>query len=144
MNTPPDRLFNRIVSGETAPAPSTVHLGWKLLAVDPAAGTLSAAFLAREEFVNPAGLVQGGFLAAMLDETMGPTIGATLEPGEFAPFLELKVNFLRPAKPGRMTGHGRVIQRSRNVAFLSAELHDARGRVVATATATAQVMRRRT
>jgi len=54
-------------------------------------------FDARAGFANPMGNVQGGFLAAMLDDTLGPALAATLGDGEFAPTLELKVSFLRPA-----------------------------------------------
>ena len=52
------------------------------------------------------GNVQGEYLAAMLDDTLGPALVATLDDGEFAPTLELKVSFLRPAVPGRLTGTG--------------------------------------
>lgn len=140
MRGHPDNLFNCVRDGRMPLPPSSIHLGWEVVAVDPGAGTLSARFTARPEFLNPAGLVQGGFIAAMLDETLGTTIGATLEPGQFAPFLEFKVSFMRPVKPGPLTGHGRVLSRSRQVVFLAGELHDARERVLATATGTAQVM----
>ena len=87
------------------------------------------------------GVVQGGFLAAMLDDTMGPALVATLEPDQFAPTLELKVNFLRPARPGRLVGIGRVVHRGGTIAFLAGELQDSDGRVLATATATARIVR---
>ena len=92
-----------------------------------------------EVFLNPAGTIQGGFLAAMLDDTLGPALVATLGPGEFAPTLDLQVQFHRPALPGSLTGRGRVVRRARDIAFLAGELVDDAGRVVATATATAAV-----
>jgi uncharacterized protein (DUF3084 family) len=49
------------------------------------------------------------------------------------------VQFLRPARPGRLTGRGRVVRRGREVAFLAGELLDDSGQVVATAVATAQI-----
>ena len=72
---------------------------------------LEVTFNAHAGFANPMGNVQGGFLAAMLDDTLGPALVATLDDGEFAPTLELKVSFLRPAVPGRLTGTGRVVHR---------------------------------
>ena len=42
------------------------------------------AFTAGDAFLNAAGVVHGGFLAAMLDDTMGPALVAGLEPGDFA------------------------------------------------------------
>jgi uncharacterized protein (TIGR00369 family) len=85
------------------------------------------------------GVIQGGFLAAMLDDTMGPALVAALGPGRFAPTTDLHVQFLRPARPGRLTGRGRVVRRGKDVAFLAGELLDESGQLVACATATAQI-----
>jgi Thioesterase superfamily len=49
------------------------------------------------------------------------------------------VQFLRPARPGRLTGRGRVVRRGQEVAFLAGELLDDSGQVVATAVATAAI-----
>jgi uncharacterized protein (TIGR00369 family) len=84
---------------------------------------------------------EGGFLAAMLDDTLGPALVATLPDGQFAPTLELKVSFLRPAAPGRITG--RVLHRGGSIAFLAGELRNEAGELLATATATARVIRPR-
>jgi uncharacterized protein (TIGR00369 family) len=116
-----------------------VLLGWELIEADPEAGTIEVAFTASEQFLNPAGVIQGGFLAAMLDDTLGPALVATLGPGLFAPTTDLHVQFLRPARPGRLTGRGRMARRGREVAFLAGELLDDAGQIVATAVATAQV-----
>ena len=62
-------------------------------------------------FTNPAGNIQGGFLAAMLDDTMGPALSATLGPNEFAPTLNLNVSFERPAVVGTIVGKGRIVKR---------------------------------
>ena len=79
------------------------------------------------------GNVQGGFLAAMLDDTMGPALAATLKEGEFAPTLNLNVSFERAAKVGPLSGKGRVVKKGRDVCFLAAELYQA-GELVASAT----------
>ena len=116
-------------------------LGFEVITVDPDAGTIEAAFTATEGFLNLMGVVQGGFLAAMLDATLGPALAATLAPGEFAPTTDLHIQFLRPAKPGRLVGRGRIVRRGRDVGFLAGELIDEQGTVVAVATATAQIRR---
>jgi acyl-coenzyme A thioesterase PaaI-like protein len=76
----------------------------------------------------------------MLDDTLGPALAATLGDGEFAPTLELKVSFLHPAAPGRITGMGRVVHRSGSIAFLAGELSDETGDVLVTATATVRII----
>ena len=123
-----------------APLPSAAAtLGWELVAINPELGTIEVAFTSTEAFLNPAGVIQGGFLAAMLDETLGPALVAGLDPGDFAPTTDLHVQFLRPARPGRLLGRGRVVRRGRDVGFLAGELLDDEGVVVAVATATVQI-----
>jgi uncharacterized protein (TIGR00369 family) len=127
------------VEGRVPLPASAVTLGWELVSVSPEEGTIEVAFAATEAFVNPAGVVQGGFLAAMLDETLGPALVCGLDPGDFAPTTDLHVQFLRPARPGRLLGRGRVVRRGRDVGFLAGELIDEAGAVVAVATATVQI-----
>lgn len=129
------------MEGRVEPPPAAATLGWELLAVDPDAGTIEVAFRASEAFLNPVGVIQGGFLAAMLDDTLGPALVATLGPGEFAPTTDLHVQFLRPASPGRLVGRGRIVRKGKDVGFLHGDLVDETGSVVATATATAQIRR---
>ena len=96
--------FWEAVEGRAPLPPAAVTLGWELVAINPEEGTIEVAFIAGEAFLNPAGVVQGGFLAAMLDDTMGPALVSGLEPGDFAPTTDLHVQFLRPARAGRLTG----------------------------------------
>jgi uncharacterized protein (TIGR00369 family) len=131
--------FWDVMEGRAPRPPAAGVLGWELVSVDPDAGTIEVAFTATDEFLNPVGVIQGGFLAAMLDDTMGPALVATLGPGLFAPTADLHVQFLRPARPGRLTGRGRVVRRGKDVAFLAGELLDESGQVVAAATATALI-----
>jgi uncharacterized protein (TIGR00369 family) len=127
------------VEGRAPLPPAAATLGWQLISVSPEQGTITVAFTASDAFLNPAGVIQGGFLAAMLDDTLGPALAAGLHPGDFAPTTDLHVQFLRPARPGRLLGRGRVVRRGRHVAFLAGELLDDEGAVVAVATATAQI-----
>lgn len=125
-----------------APMPTAAKtLGWSLIHADPERGEIEVSFEATGEFLNPAGTVQGGFLTAMLDDTMGPALAATLEPGKYSATLELKVSFLRPAKPGRLVGRGRVVHAGGTIAFLAGELLDETGQVVAVGSSTARILR---
>ncbi|TYB63304.1 PaaI family thioesterase [Nonomuraea sp. PA05] len=131
--------FWDVMAGRVPPPPAATTLGWELLRIDPDEGTIEVAFEADASFTNPVGAVQGGFLAAMLDDTLGPALVATLPPGQFAPTLDLHVQFLRPARPGRLVGRGRVVRRGRQVCFMSGELLGPDGEPVAVATATAHI-----
>ena len=128
------------VAGRIPAPPAARTLGWEIEDIDAEAEP-SGRVRRRLEFCNPVGAIQGGFLAAMLDDTMGPALVATLEPDQFAPTLELKVSFLRPARPGRLVGTARVVHRGGTIAFLAGELSDPDGQIVATASATARIVR---
>jgi uncharacterized protein (TIGR00369 family) len=119
-----------------------VLLGFRLLDIDPEVGTIEVGFQATDQFLNPAGTIQGGFLAAMLDDTLGPALVATLGRDEWAPTTDLHVQFLAPARPGPIVARGRVVKRGRQMAFLAGELTDEEGNLLATAVATANIRRR--
>jgi molybdopterin converting factor subunit 1 len=132
--------FMELVGNNVPKLPGYVELlGMRPLSAEP--GRVRMEFTASEQFLNPAGVVQGGFITAMLDDTMGPAAVSQLGPGHFAPTLELKVSFLRPAGPGRLVADGRVVHMGRSIAFLEGSLADEEGNVVATATATARVVK---
>ncbi|MHB8449133.1 MAG: PaaI family thioesterase [Mycobacteriales bacterium] len=86
------------------------------------------------------GKVQGGILAAMLDDTMGPALIATLPPGHFNPTLEMKVSFFAPANVGPIWGRGRVVQSGRTNAFVEADLVDENERLIARGSATLRII----
>ncbi len=135
-----EALFWKIMSGDLPPPNVAATLGIIFRHVDAEAGTVEVEFQARPEFTNPAGNIQGGFLAAMLDDTMGPALSAMLARGEFAPTLNLNVSFERAAKVGMVQGKGRVLKRGKDVCFMAGELYQD-GELIASATATALVRR---
>jgi uncharacterized protein (TIGR00369 family) len=124
-----------------APLPrAAATLGLEFIQADVEKGTIELAFQASEDFTNPMGNVLGAFLAAMLYDTVGPALLATLEPDQFQSTLDLSVRFLRPVRPGRLTAKGRILRREGDIAYLEAALFDAMGTPVTAATATAQVI----
>lgn len=135
-----DAFFWQIVDGRLPAPPCAETLGIDFTQVRAVDGTVEVGFEARPEFRNPAGTVQGGFLAAMLDDTAGQALAATLAAGEYAPTANLNVAFVRAARVGPLVGRGRVVRRGTGICFLSAELLQG-GELVATATATAVIRR---
>ncbi|HEY2033416.1 MAG TPA: PaaI family thioesterase [Rhizomicrobium sp.] len=115
-------------------------LGLMLVDHDPKEGWAKFSFEGRPEFLNPAGFVQGGLLAAMLDDTMGPTAllasGGTL----YTATIDMNVSFLAPAKAGKLFSEGRVVQIGKTIAFIEATISDADGTKLARATASARLV----
>jgi len=120
--------------------PCAVTLGWELLGADDATGAVRVQFEGRPEFQNPGGAIQGGFVAAMLDDTLGPTVLVKTRGTHYCATIDLNVSFLAPARPGRFVGHGRISKLGKTIAFLEGELFDANGTLVAKATASARVV----
>ena len=120
------------------PAPPAAELlGWELISEDCEAGTIEIAFHPDGRMLNPQGTVQGGFVAAMLDDTMGPALVSMSGGAEMPRSIDLNVSFIRPVHPGRVIGRGRVVRRGRSVVFLEGELFDIEGNLLARATSSA-------
>src|SRR5207245_10961439 len=69
-------------------------------------------------FQAPAGpIVHGGMVSTLLDTAMGGACWSVLENDESFLTADLRVEFMRSARPGTLRAEGRVIQRNRRVAF---------------------------
>jgi len=128
------------IEGRVPMPRAAATLGLEFIDADIENGTIELAFAATEDFTNPTGNVLGAFVAAMLYDTVGPALLATLDPDQFQSTLELNINFLRPVRPGRVVGKGRVVHRDGDMAFLEASLLESHGTLIATATAAARVI----
>lgn len=130
-------ILARFLASKNQPASSRT-LGFKMLSVNQAEKSVEIEFDARAELLaNPMKQVQGGYLAAMLDECMSVACQVASGMTCVAPTLEMKTSFFRPAMPGKLRGVGRVARWGKTIAFTEGELFDSEGRVVAKATGTA-------
>jgi uncharacterized protein (TIGR00369 family) len=119
--------------------PCATLLGLDILETDRDNGRVKIAFMAKPEFCNATGNVQGGFLAAMLDDCMGPAILIATDAKSFPSTIDLDVQFLAPAKPGQLIGKGRVVKIGNTIGFVEAELEDASGSLIARGTASVRI-----
>jgi uncharacterized protein (TIGR00369 family) len=120
--------------------PCAELLGWRLIGIDRERRQIRIGFTARPEFLNPAGYVQGGLLAAMLDDVMGPAALVMSEGRLFTSTLDMTVSFLAPARHGPLIGEGTVIQLGKTIGYLQGELRDEAGTLIARATSTARLV----
>jgi uncharacterized protein (TIGR00369 family) len=120
--------------------PCAELLGWHVLDARPKDGWIRIGFEGRSQFLNPAGFIQGGFLAAMLDDTMGPAVLVHTGGATYTATIDMSVSFLRPAKAGPLFGEGQVIQLGKTVGFVEARLLDAKGTWIARATASVRLV----
>lgn len=120
--------------------PCAELLGWRILDARPSEGWIRIGFDGRREFTNPAGFIQGGFLAAMLDDTMGPAIFTHTEGRLYSPTIDLHVTYFAPAKPGPLSGEARVLQLGKSIGFVEATLTDETGTLIAKATSSVRLV----
>ena len=91
-------------------------------------------FDARPEFCHSGGkVVQGGFITAWMDAAMAHAVRQASHGESSAMTLELKVTFIAAV--------GRVVSMGRSVAFLEGQLLDGRGKLLATSSSTAKLVR---
>jgi uncharacterized protein (TIGR00369 family) len=92
-------------------------------------------------FQSPSGpIVHGGMVTTLLDTAMGGACWSLLAEDESFLTADLRVEFMRSARPGTLRAEGRVVQRNRRVAFCSAELFDPDGELLASSRCT-QIIR---
>ena len=94
--------------------------------------------LADERFSNPAGIIQGGFVAAFADSAMGAaSVTFARDRKVFSANAEIKVSFLRPARVGSLlTCTAWVISGGQRACFVEAEIVDGDGTLVVKASST--------
>jgi uncharacterized protein (TIGR00369 family) len=119
--------------------PASVLLGFEMLAFSVEQGWAEVAFTPKPSFANPVGSVQGGFVAAMLDDAMGVAASIHARFEKVVPTLQLNVVFLKPTPFERVIARGEVTRLGQNTCLLASTLRTAAGDVLATATASAAV-----
>jgi uncharacterized protein (TIGR00369 family) len=130
-----DALF-----GKFPRPPCAELLGLTLLDHNPSERWARFSFEGLPQFLNPAGFIQGGILAAMLDDTMGPTVllisGGTL----YTVTINMNVSFFQPAKAGKLLSEGLVVSMGKTIAFMEATLSSVDGIKLARATGSARLV----
>ena len=130
-----EAMLERFNNSKKRP-PCTETVGMRLTHVDQAKLTARYEFDAKPEFANPTGAIQGGFIAAMMDEAMSALAIIASNVTMNAPTLEMKISFLRPLFIGKATAEARILKWGKSTCFIEAELFDPSGQLVAKASAT--------
>jgi len=90
-------------------------------------------FDVRDFMYNPQGSLHGGIAALAMDVSMGHLLNHLKGPGAT---LEMKVQYMRAVRGGRVAATGRVLRRGKEIAFLESRLTDSEGQLAAMATST--------
>ncbi|MDP8255047.1 MAG: PaaI family thioesterase [Candidatus Alcyoniella australis] len=102
------------------PPPCHAFLQSEILKLDN--GSVVVRFSPTDEMANPFGTVQGGILAGMLDNCIGPALVSAV-PDRQASLVQLSVSYLGAARPGQtLIGRARVVKHGRTQALIEAGL----------------------
>ena len=124
-------IVNGLADGRLPRPPMAETLPFTVL--PPSAGRVELRAVPETRFLNPMGIVHGGWAMTMLDSAMGLSALTTLDPGEICPSHETSVKFVRPIFADGRTLHviGTVISRGRTVITAEGRIEDDGGRLYA-------------
>lgn len=121
-----DKPFLRSIS------PSTLLLGGTLRHID--VGEAWIDYPIKKEMSNPIGMIQGGFLAAIIDDTIGLAF-FSMDPKFMFTTTNLNVNFLFGARVGEVIhAKANVIRMGKKIANFECKVFNAAGEVIASST----------
>ena len=133
-------FLRAIMNGELPPPPIASLLGFRPSKVEP--GHVVFEGTPDESVYNPIGMVHGGLVCTLADTVAACAVHSTLPAGVRYTSIDLNVSYIRPVTKdsGTLRAVGTVVKPGRRVAFSSAEILDAAGKAVATATSSCLVM----
>jgi uncharacterized protein (TIGR00369 family) len=109
-----------------------------------APGTATWEYEVKREHFNPNGVLHGGVVMALLDTAMGHAVAALVaRDGAFNAAAQMTVHFLEPIREGLVTARAEVRKCGKRLAVVEAEATDDNGVVLATATATHAILKRK-
>lgn len=133
--SPGQRYLDMVESGESTEPRGGIwsFLGWRLAEVAPGRATLEWDTTTDHAFPTNDGewIVHGGMVTALLDTAMGQSTWTLLDRGEVFLTANLHTEFYRATKPGLLRAQGRVVHKTRRLAFAVAELFDADDKLLA-------------
>jgi uncharacterized protein (TIGR00369 family) len=113
------------------------NLGARLAVVEPGTVSVEARLTAESHGFRTArgAIVHGGAIAALADMALASAGASVAADGEVVTTVDLRVDYLRTARPGTLTARGHVQRRTRRLCFASASVEQDDGTVVAEARA---------
>ena len=133
------QLVERMARGEVAPPPIAQLIGFQVTQLEK--GRCRIEFVASAQHANPMGGLHGGVLCDVADAAMGMSYASTLGEAESFTTVELKINFLRPFRTGKLFAEGFVVNGGRNLGWTECEIRDGSGRLIAKAGSTCMTLR---
>src|SRR5215510_7367971 len=127
-------LAQKMQRGEAPPPPIGRLLGFALKEIEPGRAVFEMEVDGRHH--NPMGTLHGGVYCDLADAAMGYAYAATLAEGESFTTVELKINFLRAVRQGKLTAEARVVRAGGSLGYVECDVTDQANKLVARAACT--------
>lgn len=129
-----EEILARQIKGDLPQPP--IHYLTGMTLRDAEHGRVTFTMPATPWLTSPARTIQGGAIGMLAHAALTTAVTSTLEAGSAYRPVDVKINYLRPAIPdgSELTAHGSVLHRGRTLAVALADVVNAEGKKVATAT----------
>jgi len=94
----------------------------------------------RPELTNIFGTLHGGVTATLVDAAAGIAVWGQHGGERQVTTVEMKVNYLNPAGPGKARARSRFVKLGKTLAVIAVDVHDAHNRPVATGLVTYMIL----
>jgi uncharacterized protein (TIGR00369 family) len=120
--------------------PASRFMGFDCTEVEP--GRIVFTMRAQEWMANPTGVLHGGMVSTLLDTVLTLAVQTQLPKERYCTTIDLHVHMVRPIQPdGELVqAEGLAVHVGTTIATAEGRAHDARGRLVAHATATLAIL----
>ena len=129
----------QMMRGERETFPVARLLGLKLTGLESGSAVFTVEVDERHH--NPLGTLHGGIYCDLADAAMGYAYAATLGEGETFTTVELKINFFRPVRQGKLIAEARVVRAGANLGYVECDVKDGEGKLMARAASTCMKLR---
>jgi acyl-coenzyme A thioesterase 13 len=113
-------------------SPSSLWMKGRLLNIEEGYAVIS--YKVRKEMTNPIGTIQGGVMAALIDDTMGLAFYSLFEKNMFTT-TNLNVNYLFGAREGELVKvEAKVVRIGKKIANMECKVFNSNNDIISTAT----------
>jgi uncharacterized protein (TIGR00369 family) len=124
----------KLLRDEISPPPIARLLGFVMKSIEPGRAVFEMEVDTCHH--NPMGTLHGGIYCDLADAAMGFAYAATLGEGEIFTTVELKINFFRPMRRGKLIAEAKVIRAGSTLGYVECDVKDQAGKLAAKAAST--------
>jgi uncharacterized protein (TIGR00369 family) len=97
----------------------------------------------RHDFIQGAGMIAGGMMAALADESMAHVVLANLNVGENTATIEMNIRYLKATAKGEIIAEAVLIKKGKRVVTVQADILDDKHQLLAQAGASFMVIEKK-